>query len=363
MVLLSHFQKRRSVRGARKQWRAPGGQLYELVWPECGRGPRGETVWRARRVGDTPETGEWVQVKMWPASLGPQALKCVDEEAYLCSRLEHPGLTRYHAFHRTEEGSFLVSEAVHGESLERLISRAALRDEPLSERFALWVGARLAETLVAVHAAKDERGRPLNVVHRGVTPENVWLSLKGEVKLLNLGTAWSQWNEREHTSPLRLRGDAAYASPERLLPVRPTLDGRADLFSLGLVLLEMMTCRHLYDMESVERAAELAPAPGVQWRDEQRSWLPATEMARRAAQFKLEDVEQLARNLSEPVQRLLKQLLAREVEERPETAEVVRALLGGHLESTSPGYGAQQVLQEAQRLRDETAHEDRVEVI
>jgi serine/threonine-protein kinase len=114
-----------------------------------------------------------------------------------------------------------------------------------------------------------------------------------------------------------LRGDIAYASPERMRLER--VDARSDLFSLGLVLLELLTGRHLFDLEDVEQAALVAgPAPAVRteaWCEEP-SWVSVSEMAARIARFGPEDVERTTQGVSEPLRAVVHRALRREPAER-----------------------------------------------
>ncbi len=175
----------------------------------------------------------------------------------------------------------MVIEYVECRSLETVLSVAALRQRPLSEPFACHVVSEVADALHHAHTRTDEAGRPLGIIHRDISPETIRVGTSGEVKLVDFGVASSLLPGREATTAGVLRGDIAYASPERMRLEK--VDHRSDLFSLGLVLLELLTSRHLFDLEDVEQAAQQEEAPGSsplsELHCEEPSWVPIAQMA------------------------------------------------------------------------------------
>jgi serine/threonine-protein kinase len=170
------------------------------------------------------------------------------------------------------------------------------------------------------------------------------------VKLLNFNVAWSRLPAREPTpSSEAPRGDLVYAAPERLLPDGGHVpDARSDLFSLGLVLLELLTGQHLYYLPALEkRLVHVLAGAG------QASELE--ELGPRADSFRAEDVAQAVKPLAPAVQAVLRKLLRREVPERHATGEALQADLRRCLQSLRPGYGAKQVARELARLEAEVA--------
>src|SRR5690606_32742449 len=129
-----------------------------------------------------------------------------------------------------------------------------------SPAFALYAAAEVADALHHAHTLRGEQGTPLGIIHRDVSPRNICLDTHGAVKLTHFGAAYSLMVGREETPHLLLTGDVAYASPEYLR--RQDLAPSSDVFSLGLVLVELLTGRHLFNMEDAGEARALFLRPG-----------------------------------------------------------------------------------------------------
>jgi serine/threonine-protein kinase len=214
-------------------------------------------------------------------------------EARLASRLNHANLVQIFDFDKHEDTYYLAMEYVRGHSLWDV--RKKSREQMLSMRPALvaQVGAEVARGLHHAHRLTD-KGKPLNLVHRDVTPHNVLLSYDGAVKLTDFGVAKAG---NSQTSAGVLKGKFAYMSPEqsRGEPV----DARTDVFALGIVLWEMLTGGRLFDGDSdvaVLRAVQQsAIAPPVRLNPDVPPELDAIVM--RALSPRPEDRYQDAREL------------------------------------------------------------------
>jgi serine/threonine-protein kinase len=191
------------------------------------------------------------------------------DEARLGAQLQHPGIVPVVDLGRVGESWYLCMELVAGLDLRRLLSRLRRDGDRLPVGLACWIALRAAEALDHAHRARDAAGRPLEVVHRDLSPANVLLGWDGSVRLIDFGIARAAL--RAHREDPVLRGKFAYLSPEQVrgLPV----DRRADVFSLGAVLHELLTGERLFggptDLAVMERvrSAEAAPPsranPGV----------------------------------------------------------------------------------------------------
>jgi serine/threonine-protein kinase len=246
---------------------------------------------------------------------------------------------------------------VEGFSLDTLLSFASLRKRPLSTAFALHVGAEVADALHHAHTLLDDEGRPLGIVHRGVNPERIRVGRGGEVKLADFGVAWSRLVHRQRTSPWVVRGDIAYASPEYTRG--EALDARADVFSLGMVLVELLTHHHLLDGEEMDSRMPDQPAEVLgEWvekvRSEERSWLPVTQLAERLQHLGPEHVERATRELPESLRALLHKALRHEPDERFQTAAELREALRGQLAEWGP-YGREEAARELRRAAEEAS--------
>ena len=216
---------------------APVFGRYRVVG-EIGRGGMG-VVYRAH----DPELDREVAVKH--IQLAPDASREVRDElekrfrreAKAAARIHHPGVVVIHDVGTTETGLYLVMELVDGESLGRRLERGVFPDRGA----ALEVAARAAEALAAAHRA--------GVVHRDVKPANILISRDGRVLLTDFGVARSLDEVSELTRTGMVVGSPAYMAPEQLRG--GAVDGRADLFSLGVVLYEMLLRKRPFPAQSI----------------------------------------------------------------------------------------------------------------
>lgn len=192
------------------------------------------------------------------------------EEGRIAVRLYHPNVCHVYECGELEGTTFMALEWVYGPSLRDIIRRA--RGGPtgaLPWPLAVEVAAQVATALHYVHQAKGVGGKPLNIVHRDVSPHNVMLSWSGSVKLLDFGIAKTS---HEATSSGKLVGKYQYMSPEQAQSMH--VDARSDIFTLGIVLFEMLTGKTLYDRPTLLdtlSAIVREPAPSLR---EERPDLP-----------------------------------------------------------------------------------------
>jgi serine/threonine-protein kinase len=165
------------------------------------------------------------------------------DEARMCARLAHPNIVQVFDFGEHEEELYMAMEYVDGTTGARLIRAAAAASEELPLEVSLHVALSILRGLEYAHAAKDDHGRSLHLVHRDVSPGNVLIDRTGAVKLTDFGIARATEFERR-TDAGQLKGKLGYMSPEQV--VGKELDARSDLFTLGIVLAEMITLRPLF---------------------------------------------------------------------------------------------------------------------
>lgn len=158
-------------------------------------------------------------------------------EARLAANLVHPNIVQIHHFGRHEEGYYIAMEYIDGVDLHRFLRAHRRAKRPVALDVALMIMHGVACGLAYAHQLCDEEGRPLHLVHRDVSPSNVMISRKGEVKLTDFGVALARRFMED--DDVYLVGSAEYMSPEQAAcgPV----DARSDVYSLGLVGYELLT--------------------------------------------------------------------------------------------------------------------------
>jgi len=173
----------------------------------------------------------------------PKFVRMFVDEAHIASTLNHSNLVQVLDLGKSGEQYFLALEFVDGWSLEQIRRRAQAAKLKLPIPLALTIVGALCRGLAYVHT-RQRNGKPLGIVHRDVTPQNVLISQQGEVKLADFGIAKAV-GKTEKSSTGVIKGKFAYMSPEQSL-ARP-LDGRSDLFSVGTVLYLLVTGRKPFD--------------------------------------------------------------------------------------------------------------------
>ena len=163
------------------------------------------------------------------------------DEARLGAALRHHNIVQVLDYGRSGESTYLVLEYVDGRNLAELITSAADDRRYLPSEVAAFAVAECCGALEHIHSRRDGAGEHLGIVHRDINPANVLLSWDGEVKITDFGVAAGQHRELQTAHGI-LRGTFPYMSPEQTL-CRP-LDGRSDIFSLGVVLYEALTAHH-----------------------------------------------------------------------------------------------------------------------
>ncbi len=175
------------------------------------------------------------------------------DEARLGARLNHANIVSVFDIGRAQESFFLVMEYVDGINLKSALETMRKQGRVFGLREASYICMEACRGLSYAHELADERDHLIGIVHRDVSPPNILLSRRGEVKVTDFGLAKAT-TQLESTDPGVVKGKFGYLSPEAVLGEE--VDARADLFALGIILWEMLAGRRLFlgdtDYETVQ---------------------------------------------------------------------------------------------------------------
>jgi hypothetical protein len=165
------------------------------------------------------------------------------DEAKLTKRLNYPKIAQTYDFGRHGEQLFIAMEFVDGIDALALLRECAHRKVRLPPEIAVFTAREVLDALDFAHTQMDDKGEPLGVVHRDISPSNVLLGRSGDIKLVDFGIARAS-QRSHHTKDGTLKGKYGYMSPEQVID--DVVDARSDLFSVGVVLAELLTGRRLF---------------------------------------------------------------------------------------------------------------------
>ena len=165
------------------------------------------------------------------------------DEAKLTAQLTHPKIVQILDFGDVDGQYFTALEYVEGFDALGLLRTAAQKRVQLPRNLAIFIVNEVLEALDYAHNARDMEGRPMQIVHRDISPSNIFIAKRGDVKLGDFGIAHAQQRESK-TQAGTLKGKYGYMSPEQVVG-RP-VDARSDLFAVGVVLAELLTGRRLF---------------------------------------------------------------------------------------------------------------------
>lgn len=167
----------------------------------------------------------------------PEFVNMFLDETWITSTIASPHVVKVEAWGRDEQGLFLAVELVQGVSLSRLMKESKEKKEPFAERTVATIASQICAGLTAAHELRGENGSTLGLVHRDLTPGNVLCGFDGMVKIADFGIAKAE--ERLTSTRIgMMKGKPAYMAPEQARG--GTIDARADLFALGVVMFELL---------------------------------------------------------------------------------------------------------------------------
>ncbi|APR83130.1 Serine/threonine protein kinase PrkC, regulator of stationary phase [Minicystis rosea] len=296
----------------------------------------------------------------------PKFVDMFVHEAKLAVRLSHANIVQVFDLGRVDHGSdrrgaeasaaraeavastprepasyFIAMEYVPGLDLSTLLARCRKQKIPVPFGMAVFITAEVAKALDHAHRRRDEQSRPLGIVHRDISPQNILLSWEGEVKVTDFGIAKAKDSiideEESDQRPGRVRGKLAYMSPEQSQAQR--LDGRSDIFSLGTVLYEMIAGNNPF----------VAPTQFETLRRVQASEYPPLELLRP--------------DTPRPLIEIVSRMLAKNVDDRFADAGRLHEQLLGFFYATGERFGSNKLAEFLERFHESAAPEITAEAV
>jgi serine/threonine protein kinase len=212
------------------------------------------SVYLARLAGAGAKVDKLFAVKVMHSHIAAEeaALRMFIDEARIAAAINHPNVCSVFDCGEQEGTHYLVMEYLAGESVSRVTKRLAQTSDVLLRARAPHLAARIlsaaAEGLHAAHELTNEHGKPLDVVHRDVSPQNLFVTYEGAVKVVDFGIARAR-ERLEQTRTGDFKGKFEYLAPEQL--ASKTYDRRVDLWALGVCMWELLARRYLFRTESM----------------------------------------------------------------------------------------------------------------
>ena len=173
------------------------------------------------------------------------------DEARIASRLSHPNIVHVHELLELEGELYLVMEYLEGETLSALLRKLQQNEKRLPHSVCIYVLSQVAAGLHHAHELRDPNGVLYEVVHRDVSPQNIFIGYDGSVRLIDFGIAKAR-DRSSQTASGTIKGKFSYMSPEQI--TMGHVDRRADIYACGALLHEMLTMRRLFSGNHVQLA-------------------------------------------------------------------------------------------------------------
>jgi len=165
------------------------------------------------------------------------------DEAKLAAFLQHPNIVQIYDFGSMEGAYFLAMEYLIGKDLKFVIEKAKEANNPICLEDAILITTQICNGLFYAHNLKDFHGKSLNLIHRDIGPQNIFITYDGQVKIIDFGIAKAA-NQSTVTQTDLIKGKVAYMSPEQARG--KDIDHRSDIFSIGIILYELVTHKRMF---------------------------------------------------------------------------------------------------------------------
>lgn len=207
-------------------------------------------IYRARLAAAKEGPDRVIVIKKVIANLSQNSefLQMFEEEIKITVGLTHPNIIQIYDYGKVDDQYFMAMEYVEGKNLRQFVKRLADMKSMFSIDMSCHIISQVCHALAHAHSYKDRlTGKPLGIVHRDISPQNIMISYDGAVKLFDFGIAKAK-SASEATRAGVIKGKPSYLSPEQINGEE--LDGRCDIFALGIVLWELLTAKRLFVAET-----------------------------------------------------------------------------------------------------------------
>lgn len=295
-------------------------------------------IYRARLAGakdskEGPDRIIIIKKVIANLSQNPEFLQMFEAEIKITVGLTNPNIVQIYDYGRAGDQSFLAMEYVEGKNLRQFITRLADAKSMFSIDMSCHIVSQICQALSYAHNFKDRfTGKSLHIVHRDISPQNIMISYEGSVKLFDFGIAKAK-SAGESTRAGVIKGKPSYLSPEQINGEE--LDGRSDIFALGIVLWELLTAKRLFVAEN-----DMA-------------------ILRMIQSAKIEAPSTFNPAIPQTLDAIVLKSLARDREKRYQTAEEFQRDLHRFLYSFNPGFNPSDLSYYAKELFEKEIIEDR----
>lgn len=240
----------------------------------------------------------------------PEFLQNFVGEAKLVAQLIHANIVQTYQLGRFHEAPFIVMEYINGTDLQQLLRIHATRELAVPVPLAVFIASRVCRGLAYAHTRKGPDNTPLGIVHRDISPSNIMISREGDVKITDFGLAKAA-NLMLDAEGRLIVGKLRYMSPEQARG--DTTDARSDLFSVGIMLSELLIGLNIFAAASSQ------------------------EEKVRILELEIPDFSEICARVDPPLTKILRRALARDPDERYPDATTMLVDLERHI--YSKGYG------------------------
>lgn len=210
------------------------------------------------------------------------------EEAKLAALLQHQNIVQIYDFGSMDGDYFIAMEHLFGKDLRLIADKSEEKGRPLSLEYVLYIASRVCEGLDYAHHLKDLEGNPLHIIHRDISPPNIFITYEGEVKIVDFGIAKAA-TQNTATVEGVIKGKVSYMSPEQASG--ESIDQRSDIFSTGILIYEMLTGRRMFEGEPLQILPKVCEA-------------------------EFEPLDQVVRDLPPELYEILRRALAKDLDQR-----------------------------------------------